>query len=106
MRQRHLGVDDEARRSLDVVGGALQSPQLEQYRFSIQGHADPRGTPERNLALSQARAESVRRYLVANKHIRDERLQAVGKDDTELMNHENPIVPENRRVSFVNLAGQ
>lgn len=96
----------QARRTLDVVGEALQSPKLAQFRFSIQGHADPRGSPEKNLQLSRLRAESVRRYLVTSKHIPDERLQAIGKGDTELMNRENPIAPENRRVTIVNLARQ
>jgi OOP family OmpA-OmpF porin len=97
---------DRARRMLDVVGEALQSPKLADFRFSIQGHADPRGNPEKNLQLSQLRAESVRDYLVTHKHIQDGRLQAIGKGDTELMNRANPIAPENRRVTIVNLARQ
>ncbi|MET0981015.1 MAG: OmpA family protein [Telluria sp.] len=96
----------QAKRTLDVVGEALQSPKLADFRFSIQGHADPRGNPEKNLVLSQHRAESVRQYLVTYKHIQDDRLQAVGKGDTELMNRENPVAPENRRVTIVNLARQ
>jgi outer membrane protein OmpA-like peptidoglycan-associated protein len=96
----------QARRTLDVVGEALQSPKLADFRFSIQGHADPRGNPEKNLQLSQLRAESVRAYLVTHKQIQDERLQAIGKGDTELMNRANPIAPENRRVTIVNLARQ
>lgn len=85
---------------------ALQSPKLADFRFSIQGHADPRGNPEKNLQLSQHRAESVRDYLVTYKQIPNERLQAIGKGDTELMNRSNPIAPENRRVTIVNLARQ
>jgi outer membrane protein OmpA-like peptidoglycan-associated protein len=96
----------QARRTLDVVGKALQDPKLADFRFSIQGHADPRGNPEKNLQLSQLRAESVRAYLVTHKHIQDERLQAIGKGDTELMNRANPAAPENRRVTIVNLARQ
>lgn len=96
----------QARRALDVVGEALQSPRLADFRFSIQGHADPRGNPEKNLQLSQLRAESVRRYLVSHKHIQDGRLEAIGKGDTELMNRANPVAPENRRVTIVNLARQ
>lgn len=96
----------QARRTLDIVGEALQSPKLADFRFSIQGHADPRGNPEKNLQLSQHRAESVRDYLVTYKQIPNERLQAIGKGDTELMNRSNPIAPENRRVTIVNLARQ
>jgi outer membrane protein OmpA-like peptidoglycan-associated protein len=93
-----------AKQSLDVVGQALNSDRLADFRFAIQGHADPRGTPESNMRLSQLRAESVRQYLVQSKHIEDRRLDAVGKGDTELMNSANPIAPENRRVTIINLA--
>lgn len=93
-----------ARRSLDVVGKALASEKLASSRFAIEGHADPRGLPEENLKLSQARAESVRDYLVSNANIDAARLDPVGKGDRELMNRANPIAAENRRVTIVNLA--
>lgn len=93
-----------ARRSLDVVREALVSEKLAGFRFAIEGHADPRGTPEGNLALSQARAESVRDYLVGNGKIDTARLEPVGKGDRELMNKANPIAAENRRVTVVNLS--
>ncbi len=93
-----------ARRSLDVVREALTSEKLSPFRFAIEGHADPRGMPETNLKLSQARAESVRDYLVSTGKIDAARLEPVGKGDRELMNKANPIAPENRRVTIVNLA--
>lgn len=93
-----------AKQSLDVVAQALASSKLVNFRFAIQGHADPRGDSESNLRLSQLRAESVRQYLIQNKRIEDGRLEAVGKGDKELLNFSNPIAPENRRVTIVNLA--
>ena len=36
-----------------------------QYAFTIEGHADERGTREYNIALGARRAQSVRDYLVA-----------------------------------------
>ncbi|MDB5842282.1 MAG: OmpA family protein [Herminiimonas sp.] len=93
-----------AKQSLDVVGQALSSDKLADFRFAIQGHADPRGDSEANLRLSQMRAESVRQYLVQNNRIEDRRLEAIGKGDKELLNPANPIAPENRRVTIVNLA--
>jgi outer membrane protein OmpA-like peptidoglycan-associated protein len=86
------------------VGQALNSEKLGDFRFAVQGHADPRGDPEANLRLSQLRAEAVRQYLVQNKHIADQRLEAVGKGDRELLNPANPTAPENRRVTIVNLS--
>lgn len=93
-----------ARHSLDVVAAALSSEQLAGSRFAIEGHADPRGLPPANLKLSQARAESVRNYLVGNGKIDTARVEAVGKGDRELMNRANPTAPENRRVTIVNLS--
>lgn len=94
----------KAKQSLDVVGQALTSNQLADFRFAIQGHADPTGQSEANLKLSQLRAESVRQYLVKNKKIDDARLEAIGKGDKELLNTSDITSPENRRVTIVNLA--
>lgn len=91
-----------AKSSLDVVAQALQADKLANFRFSIEGHADPRGSAEENLKLSQARAESVVNYL-AGHSISRERLQAVGKGDTELANSQKPDAPENRRVTIKTL---
>jgi outer membrane protein OmpA-like peptidoglycan-associated protein len=93
-----------AKRSLDVVGDALASDKLASFRFGIEGYADPRGVSAVNLKLSQARAESVRDYLVSSKHIDRARLEPVGKGDQDLLNKSNPIAPENRRVTIVNLS--
>lgn len=92
-----------ARSSLDVVAKALQSQRLANFKFAIEGHADPRGTPEHNLRLSQARAESVVGYLAAQHRIDRERLRPVGKGDTELFNTQQPDAPENRRVTITTL---
>jgi OmpA-OmpF porin, OOP family len=93
-----------AKQSLDVVGQALTSSKLADFRFVIQGHADPTGQSDANLKLSQLRAESVRQYLVRSKKIDDSRLEAVGKGDKEPLNTSDPTSPENRRVTIVNLA--
>ncbi|CAH0296590.1 Outer membrane lipoprotein Omp16 [Massilia sp. Bi118] len=93
-----------ARHSLDVVGQALASEKLQSYRFSIEGHADPRGSAAANLKLSQLRAQSVRDYLVQAQNIDKARLEAIGKGDREPLNRNNPEAPENRRVTIVNLS--
>jgi outer membrane protein OmpA-like peptidoglycan-associated protein len=93
-----------AMQSLDVVGDALNSKNLNNARFEIQGHADPRGNPAYNLKLSERRAKAVRHYLVQSKRIPDERLDVVGKGDKEVLNLSNPAAPENRRVTIVNLS--
>jgi len=90
-----------AQQLLDVVGRALKSEQLAGLKFTVEGHADPRGTTEHNLALSQARAESVRDYLMRAHGIAGERLVPVGKGESELLNRAQPTAPENRRVTLV-----
>jgi outer membrane protein OmpA-like peptidoglycan-associated protein len=80
------------------VGQALNSEKLSDFRFAIQGHADPRGDPASNPMLSQRKAESVRQYLVQDKHVAKQPLRAVGKGDTELLNTANPVCPAGRHL--------
>ncbi len=91
----------DARRALDVLAGAMKSEKLADKRFTIEGHADPRGSEELNLRLSQARAESVRGYLTATHGLAAERVNAVGKGSSALMKPNEPAAPENRRVTIV-----
>lgn len=91
----------ESRTALGTVARALQSDKLAGFAFSIEGHADPRGNAERNLKLSTERAKSVVDFLVAQHGILPERLEAVGKGSSELLNPGRPDAPENRRVTIV-----
>jgi outer membrane protein OmpA-like peptidoglycan-associated protein len=93
-----------AKRELDIVGRALNTSKLADFKFVIEGHADPRGSAERNRRLSEGRAAAVREYLVQNQSVREDRLKAVGKGDLEPLNANNPAAPENRRVVFVNMS--
>jgi outer membrane protein OmpA-like peptidoglycan-associated protein len=96
----------QAKRELDIVGQALNTKKLGDFRFVIEGHADPRGSAEGNRRLSEGRAAAVRQYLVQVQGVREERLQAVGKGSSEPLNPDNPAAPENRRVTFVNMSTQ
>jgi OOP family OmpA-OmpF porin len=90
-----------ARKQLDVVAGALKNDRLAEYSFNVEGHADPRGASEANLALSQERADSVRAYLIDHHGIAAERLKAEGRGDRDLLNPKVPSAAENRRVTIV-----
>ena len=80
------------------------TPEIRKIR--IEGHTDGRGKPAYNRRLSQRRAESVLRHLVA-VGIDASRLRAKG------FGPDRPIVPndtranraKNRRVEFVVLDG-
>jgi outer membrane protein OmpA-like peptidoglycan-associated protein len=90
-----------AKSALDVLAAAMKSDRLAAVKFTIEGHADPRGTEELNLRLSQARAESVRSYLTSTHGLAAARVNAVGKGSSALMKPSEPAAPENRRVTIV-----
>ncbi len=90
-----------AKQALAVVGQALNDNQLSEYKFVIEGHADPRGSAEWNQTLSEGRAETVRQYLIQSQQVAETRLQAIGKGASEPLNEANPAAPENRRVTIV-----
>lgn len=94
-------LSSETMATLDVLARALQSDTLAGFTFKVEGHADPRGDAAQNLALSQQRAESVANYLVTKHAILTERLTAIGKGSSELMNRARIDAPENRRVTIV-----
>jgi len=53
----------QARTTLDKQAQWLQ--YYNRYSFTIEGHADERGTREYNIALGARRAQTVREYLTA-----------------------------------------
>lgn len=90
-----------AKGALDVLAAAMKSDKLASVKFVIEGHADPRGGDELNMKLSQARADSVLAYLTGTHGLSAERVKAVGKGSSALMNPSEPAAPENRRVTIV-----
>lgn len=92
-----------AKEQLDVVAAALKNDKLKDFGFEVEGHADPRGTEEGNMTLSQRRAESVRNYLIEAQGIAQTRLRAVGKGDSEVLNTKDIAAAENRRVTIVTI---
>jgi len=76
---------------------ALMLPSVMRRRFEIAGHTDASGSKDHNLVLSQARAEAVLNYLVANGVDRS-RLEARGYGSENLALPNAPRDPANRRV--------
>lgn len=87
-------------RILDQVVDFLKSD--DKVSLSIEGHTDARGSDAHNLKLSQARASSVRSYLVG-KGIAADRLTAKGYGETRpVASNESDAGREaNRRVEMV-----
>ena len=95
-------VKPESQQALANLAQALQSKELAESRFSIEGHTDAKGRADYNLKLSQQRAESVRSFL-ARQGVAPTRLSAIGKGSSEPSNEADPLAAENRRVRIVNL---
>ncbi len=56
-------LSEQARATLDKQAQWLNN--YNRYSFTIEGHADERGTREYNIALGARRAQTVREYLVS-----------------------------------------
>jgi outer membrane protein OmpA-like peptidoglycan-associated protein len=84
---------------LKLVAEALKGTQR---TILVEGHTDSTGTKDKNLVLSQARAETVRKYLVSDG-IPDGQIRAVG------VGQERPVADnktsagraKNRRVEVI-----
>lgn len=92
-------IKSESRSTLDKLAQAANNcPGM---RIEVEGHTDAEGTPERNKALSERRAQSVKAYL-ADAGVDAGRLDAIGYGETQ------PVAPndtpenraKNRRIEF------
>jgi len=88
----------ESEGTLNEVGAVLE--KFVDLKLEVQGHSDSRGAAAYNLKLSQARAESVRSYLLGHFHLRDENLVAkgYGESQLEVKEHNDEDRQRNRRV--------
>ncbi|MFS4457722.1 OmpA family protein [Bdellovibrio sp. HCB2-146] len=81
--QATLGPKNQA--LLRKVGSALQGLDVSKVR--VEAHPDSTGNAERNLALSQKRAEAIENYILANSSLSRSQVEAVGveynKDDAK-----------------------
>jgi len=76
--------------------------QYSQYSFTIEGHADERGTREYNIALGARRAQSVREYL-ASRGIAPQRMRTIsyGKERPVAVCNDISCWSQNRRAVTV-----
>lgn len=68
--------------------------------FQIIGHTDSSGSAAYNERLSLLRAKEVKRHLVSDCGIAENRLEAVGLGESAPFNANDPRADENRRVEF------
>lgn len=98
-------VNAEGRAILDRQAQWLN--QYGQYTFTIEGHADERGTREYNLALGARRATAVKRYL-ASRGVGAGRMKTLsfGKERPVAVCNDISCWSQNRRaVSVLSGAG-
>jgi peptidoglycan-associated lipoprotein len=90
----------QARTTLDKQAQWLQ--QYANYTFTIEGHADERGTREYNIALGARRAQTVRDYL-ASRGIHAGRMRTVsyGKERPVAVCNDISCWSQNRRAVTV-----
>jgi outer membrane protein OmpA-like peptidoglycan-associated protein len=96
-------ISRQSRGTLQELGEALRSIDLEGDQFIVGGHTDRRGSRAYNEELSERRAEAVRRYLIRHFNIEPEALLAIGYGYDKLKNPDDPLADENRRVQLVNI---
>lgn len=91
------------RRSFPVLNTVAQVMRdFPDIRVEVQGHTDSRGRDEYNMTLSQARADSVRSYLIG-QGIDPSRMSARGYGETQFIDTNSTRAgrANNRRVEFV-----
>jgi peptidoglycan-associated lipoprotein len=91
---------DQARATLDKQAQWLNN--YNRYAFTIEGHADERGTREYNIALGARRAETVREYLVS-RGIPGQRMRTIsyGKERPVALCNDISCWSQNRRAVTV-----
>ena len=81
--------------------------QYPRYAFTVEGHADERGTREYNFALGARRAESVKEYLAA-RGVNASRIHTIsyGKERPVATCNDISCWSQNRRAVTLLKAGQ
>lgn len=85
---------------INSVGEMLQLDSSGKTRVLIAGHADAKGRSDKNQVLSEARAGSVKTYLVQRYGIGADRLETRGYGQNQPLPGTNPNDGVNRRVEF------
>ena len=94
----------EGRVLLEKLGVALKTPELDSFRFEVQGHTDSVGSAGYNKRLSIQRADAVKTFLT-DVGVPSSRLESDGMGESEPVasNDDSDGRQRNRRVEIVNL---
>src|SRR6476619_4948963 len=89
--------------AVQELGKALSDASLKGSTFVVAGYTDAVGGEAYNQDLSERRADSIKRYLVAKFGIASGDLVTVGYGKTRLKDPDRPMAEVNRRVQVVNM---
>jgi OmpA-OmpF porin, OOP family len=92
----------QASEQLKQLQLALISPALLKDRFVVAGHTDAKGSAQYNKQLSLRRAETVKKFLIA-QGMDASRLDTVGYGSEKLLAPDHPEDASNRRVEIRDL---
>jgi peptidoglycan-associated lipoprotein len=97
-------LSSQARATLDKQSTWLN--QYSRYSFTIEGHADERGTREYNIALGARRAQATRDYLIS-RGVSGQRMRTIsyGKERPVAVCNDISCWSQNRRAVTVLNAG-
>ena len=96
------GKSDIKKQSFKVLDEAVAiMNKFKSVRVRVEGHTDARGPDDKNMILSEARAQSVKDYLVS-KGVAADRIEAKGFGETKPVadNKKAKGRAENRRIEF------
>jgi peptidoglycan-associated lipoprotein len=104
----HFAYDDASVRSADQAAldrfTSIASKYYPGANITVEGFADPAGTAQYNLALSQRRADAVRAYIT-NRGLDPSLVRTIGYGESRLVranaSRNMPGAELNRRVVFV-----
>src|SRR5262245_60144921 len=89
--------------SVQALGRALSNAELKGSTFVVAGHTDAAGGEEYNQALSERRADAIKKYLIDKYGIAGSDLVTVGYGKSKLKDPSQPLAEANRRVQVVNM---
>lgn len=88
---------EQAKANAKVFAEALSNPALASAHFEVSGYTNSKGASDKNMTLSQQRAEAVKAYL-ANRGVDASRIVAKGYGASEFAIPGDPAAAANRRV--------
>ena len=89
------------RDTLDRIAASMV--QYPNSLIDVYGHTDSTGSDAYNQALSERRADAVKRYLMQNYDVAGADLVTVGYGKSKLKDPSHPLAEVNRRVQVINM---